>query len=163
MCFRTLPLGASCFWWWWLARSKNKNYMLSFPRILHSKLQIIYRLGFKVIVLNVGTTSWLSSFTRVWPQQIIYNSFVLRVRLMIHLYGFRYSLYFINICQSGSNASMHAENTVIDNCGDWHFLKDSICSLKEWSWIIDILFKFHLTLIAESHPSINTNVFMTSP
>lgn len=120
----------------------------------------MYSFGFEIVVLDVWIASRLPSFAGVRPQQVIYDSFIFSVGLVIDFDRLRDHLNLVDAGQCGADSSMHAEDAVVNDCGDRHFLKYSIGPLEKRPRIIDILLQLRFALITEAHASIDSNILM---
>lgn len=114
-------------------------------------------------MLDVRSELWLAQPARVAPQQLVYNLIVLGLRVVVDLQRPVDLLYLQHVLQGVPDASVRAEDVLLDDGSNGHLLKQSVHTTEEGVLVIDVLFELGRTLISEAEDLVDLPVLMRSP
>jgi hypothetical protein len=113
-------------------------------------------------VVVVGSKFRFSRPTGVAPHELIGNLFVFGLGFQVDFEGTFNFIQLLYGFERVSDAAMHAEDVVLDECSQGHLLEDPVDSVKEGVLILDVLLEFYCALIAKSHVFIDLSVLVAS-
>lgn len=96
------------------------------------------------------------------PKQLIDDLFSSRFGLVVDFDGFFNLVQLIDRAECLAYPPMDAEDVILDDGRDGHFLKNPIAPAEERVRLIYIFFKFESAFIPESHAAIDDLIFMSA-
>ena len=114
-------------------------------------------------MLDVGHVVWLAVPTGIRPKQLVYDLVRFCLGVVVNLERPLYLLDIVDGLQGVADASVAAEDVLLDNCSDGQFLEDLVDPVEEGVAVIDVLLELGRAFVPEAHAAVDLAVLVRSP